>query len=142
MVSLACGLIHAGWRLAQAQRASRATGSQRIGAHLLKLVRTGILARMTTAFYLPAATAVRGALAALLAASAPMLAAQTGLAAPETRAPNAARARLARIDSLLERAVADSTITGAVGLVLRDGKVLYERAVGWADKESGRRMAT
>ena len=96
---------------------------------------------MTTPFYLPAEAAVRGALAAILALCAPVLQAQAGFAAPETRAPNVARARLARIDSLLERAVADSTITGAVGLVLRDGKVLYERAVGWADKASGRRLA-
>jgi CubicO group peptidase (beta-lactamase class C family) len=44
---------------------------------------------------------------------------------------------LASLPTLL----ADSNrIAGAVGLVLRDGKVVYERAVGWADKESGRRM--
>ena len=27
-----------------------------------------------------------------------------------------------------------------VALVLRDGKVIYERAEGWADKENNRRM--
>ena len=48
---------------------------------------------------------------------------------------------LARIDSLLQHAVDDNRIAGAVGLVLRDGRVVYERAVGWADKEARRRMA-
>ncbi len=112
-----------------------------MNAHLLKLVWVGILAGMTTAFYLGSPAAVRRALTAILLVAAPSLRAQVGAAAPEAHAPNATRARLARIDSLLERAVADSTITGAVGLVLRDGKVLYERAAGWADKASARRMA-
>ena len=50
--------------------------------------------------------------------------------------------RLARIDQLLQRAVDDNEIAGSVGLVLRDGRVVYERAVGWSDKEAGRRMTT
>ncbi len=69
--------------------------------------------------------------------------AQAGFAAPEARAATVAgvsRARLARLDSLLEGAVADNSITGAVGLVMRDGKLIYERAVGYADKASSRRM--
>lgn len=49
-------------------------------------------------------------------------------------------ARLARVDSFLQRYVDDNLIAGAVGLVLRDGKVAYERAVGWSDKEAGRKM--
>jgi CubicO group peptidase (beta-lactamase class C family) len=50
--------------------------------------------------------------------------------------------RLARIDQMLQRYVDDNRIAGAVGLVMRDGRIVYERAVGWADKESGRRMTT
>ena len=49
--------------------------------------------------------------------------------------------RLRRADAFLQQQVDSNRIAGAVGLVLRDGKVVYERAVGWADKESGRRMA-
>src|ERR671932_510390 len=49
-------------------------------------------------------------------------------------------ARLARIDSALQRAVDRGEIAGAVALVTRDGQTVYERAVGWADKEAGRRM--
>jgi CubicO group peptidase (beta-lactamase class C family) len=48
--------------------------------------------------------------------------------------------RLARIDSFLQRSVDSGRIAGAVGLVLRDGRVVYRRAVGWADREAGRRM--
>ena len=48
--------------------------------------------------------------------------------------------RLARIDSMLDAAVAQDEIAGAVALVLRDDQVVYERAVGWSDRESQRRM--
>lgn len=48
--------------------------------------------------------------------------------------------RLARIDSFYQRAVDRGQITGAVVLVLRDGKTAYERAFGWADRDANRRM--
>jgi CubicO group peptidase (beta-lactamase class C family) len=48
--------------------------------------------------------------------------------------------RLARIDSFLQQYVDSNRIGGAVALVLRDGKAVYERVVGWTDKEAGRRM--
>ncbi len=48
--------------------------------------------------------------------------------------------RLARIDRVLQQSVDEHTIAGAVALVLRDGRPVYERAVGWSDKEAGRRM--
>jgi CubicO group peptidase (beta-lactamase class C family) len=48
--------------------------------------------------------------------------------------------RLARTDQLLEAYVNDGRIAGIVALVLRDGKPVYEKAVGWADKEAGRKM--
>ena len=50
--------------------------------------------------------------------------------------------RLARIDQFLQGYVDKNQIAGAVALVMRDGRVVYERAVGWADKEAGRRMTT
>lgn len=49
--------------------------------------------------------------------------------------------RLARIDKYLQQSVDSNRIGGAVGLVLRDGKVVYEKAVGWSDREAGKRMA-
>jgi CubicO group peptidase (beta-lactamase class C family) len=48
--------------------------------------------------------------------------------------------RLARIDRFMQQFVDSNRIGGAVGLVLRDGKVVYEHAVGFTDKESQRRM--
>lgn len=48
--------------------------------------------------------------------------------------------RLARVDAFLERYAQENRIPGAVALVLKDGKPVYERAIGWADKEAGRRM--
>jgi CubicO group peptidase (beta-lactamase class C family) len=50
--------------------------------------------------------------------------------------------RIARLDALLQRYVDENRIAGAVALVLRDGKPVYERAVGWSDKEASRKMTT
>ena len=63
-------------------------------------------------------------------------------ARPRAAAPSPAFAagRLARVDRLLQQYVDNDQIAGAVALVLRDGKVAYERAVGWSDKEAKRRM--
>ena len=49
--------------------------------------------------------------------------------------------RLARIDRVLQQYVDDGELAGAVALVLRNGQPVYERAVGWSDREAGRRMA-
>jgi CubicO group peptidase (beta-lactamase class C family) len=54
------------------------------------------------------------------------------------QAPN----RLGRIDHLFQEFVDDNRIGGAVVLVLRDGKPVYDKAFGWADKEAGRKMTT
>lgn len=48
--------------------------------------------------------------------------------------------RLYRIDAVLERYVQENRIPGAVALVLRHGSPVYQKAIGWADKEAGRRM--
>ena len=50
--------------------------------------------------------------------------------------------RLKRLDRFLQKYVDDNQIGGAVALVLRDGIPVYERAVGWSDKEAGRKMRT
>ena len=48
--------------------------------------------------------------------------------------------RVARIDSALLRAVRDSQVVGASLLVLRDGMPMYERQLGWADREAAVKM--
>jgi CubicO group peptidase (beta-lactamase class C family) len=48
--------------------------------------------------------------------------------------------RLARIDQALQSYVDKNEIAGAVALVLHNGQPVYQRAVGWADKEARRPM--
>jgi len=48
--------------------------------------------------------------------------------------------RLARIDRALQQYVDSNEIAGAVALVLRDGRPVYQRAVGRANKESRKPM--
>ena len=61
--------------------------------------------------------------------------------APDATALNGFAAdRLTRIDRVFQQSVEDERLPGAVALVLRDGRPVYERAFGWSDKEAGRRM--
>ena len=57
----------------------------------------------------------------------------------QTPAPFSAN-RLARIDRVMQQYVDSGQIAGAVGLVLRNGRVVYQHAVGWSDLESRRPM--
>ena len=75
-----------------------------------------------------------------LTLSASTLEAQQRAAAPPATRQGFSVARLARIDSAFQGAVDRGEIAGAVALVLRDGRPVYERAFGWADRERGRRM--
>jgi CubicO group peptidase (beta-lactamase class C family) len=79
----------------------------------------------------------------LLLSLVPLLPIASSAQAPASAPPAAFSVeRLARIDRLFQQYVDDSRIAGAVALVLQDGKPAYERAVGWSDKEAGRRMTT
>lgn len=46
--------------------------------------------------------------------------------------------RLARIDAMLQKAVAEGQVPGAVALVARNGKIVYHKAFGMADNQTGR----
>ena len=48
--------------------------------------------------------------------------------------------RLTRVDAMLQSYVERGLIAGAVAFVLKDGRPVYQKAVGWADKEAGRPM--
>ena len=76
-------------------------------------------------------------LGAALVAGAATLAVAAPAAGPGTLSPE----RLQRIDRLFQQYVDEGRVAGAVGYVLQDGKPVYERAFGWADKEAGTRMA-
>jgi CubicO group peptidase (beta-lactamase class C family) len=69
-------------------------------------------------------TVVRAARVAVLASTPPAL----------------AHAQASRIDRFMQSYVDSNRIAGAAVLVLRDGKVVYEKAVGWADREAKRPM--
>ena len=56
------------------------------------------------------------------------------------RAAGVSAERLARIDGMLQSYVDRGLIPGAVALVLRDGRPVYQKAVGYADKEAARPM--
>jgi CubicO group peptidase (beta-lactamase class C family) len=70
----------------------------------------------------------------------PVFAVQRGPTHQGSATEGVAADRLARLDRVLQQYVDESRIPGAVTLVLRDGKPIYERAVGWSDKEAGRKM--
>jgi CubicO group peptidase (beta-lactamase class C family) len=76
------------------------------------------------------------AVAASLALAVPSLAAPPPV--PVAAAPDAALA--ARLDKVVDAAVAEQRLVGTVVLVARDGKVVYHRAAGLADREAGRPM--
>jgi len=50
------------------------------------------------------------------------------------------RALAERLDAIVDEAIADRRIVGAVILVARDGRVVYRRAAGLSDREAGRPM--
>ncbi len=93
----------------------------------------------------------------LLAATAAVAAQGGAPVAPSTATPPSAPARprgapgaahgarlspdrLKRIDEVMQRYVDENRIAGMVGLVLQNGRPVYEKAFGWADREANRRM--
>lgn len=57
----------------------------------------------------------------------------------ETAAPESvglSSERLDRIDTMLEEAIADAQIPGAVALISRNGKIVYHKAFGFSETES------
>jgi CubicO group peptidase (beta-lactamase class C family) len=48
--------------------------------------------------------------------------------------------RLARIDNMLTEAVSGSQIPGVAALIVRDGKIVYYKAFGMADNQTGRSL--
>ncbi len=50
--------------------------------------------------------------------------------------------RLKRIDAMLQKSVDQKEIPGAVAIICRNGKIVYQKAFGSADNTSGRAMKT
>ena len=81
-------------------------------------------------------------LAALLVVtlSATVAAGQQAKPKPAPATTGVAVERFKRLDTVLQEHVDQNRIAGIVVLVLRDGKPIYERALGWSDKEAKRPM--
>lgn len=53
------------------------------------------------------------------------------------QAPASAEESLAhRVDAVIDRWVSQEKIVGVVAMIARDGKIVYRRAAGWADREN------
>jgi CubicO group peptidase (beta-lactamase class C family) len=79
---------------------------------------------------------------AVMLALPPVYAAQRSASQPSNSVDGLDSDRLARIDRVLQQHVDEGRIAGAVALVQRDARPIYEKAFGWSDKEAGRRMTT
>ncbi|HXW06959.1 MAG TPA: serine hydrolase domain-containing protein [Vicinamibacterales bacterium] len=64
----------------------------------------------------------------------------TQRAMPAAAVAGVSQERLKRLDAVLQEHVDQNRIAGIVALVLRDGKPIYERALGWSDKDAKRPM--
>src|SRR5688572_10140894 len=81
----------------------------------------------------PTAIAIVALLSATLSAQSPAHKLDAGTFDP---------ARAPIIDRALQRYVDTDRVPGIAAIVMQDGKVVYDNAFGWADKEAGRRMTT
>ncbi|MCX5572196.1 serine hydrolase domain-containing protein [Kaistia nematophila] len=61
------------------------------------------------------------------------------MAAVDTATSAAQDKRAARLDAVIDAAIRDGVIVGAVVLVAEDGELVYRRTAGHADREAGRR---
>lgn len=50
--------------------------------------------------------------------------------------------RLSRIDDMIQNAIDENQVPGAVALVARDGEIVYKKAFGMADNQAGRKLQT
>jgi CubicO group peptidase (beta-lactamase class C family) len=62
------------------------------------------------------------------------------LAQPATSSPELTQEARSRIDATIDRAINEQRLVGAVVLVSHDGKLVYQRAAGLADRETKRPM--
>ena len=77
----------------------------------------------------------------LVTLSATLVAGQQAAPKPPLASTNGvSQERLKRLDTVLQEHIDQNRIAGIVILVLRDGKPIYERALGWRDKEAKRPM--
>src|SRR5215510_7852364 len=62
------------------------------------------------------------------------------LATPALAEDSATKGLAQRVDTAIDKAIADKRIVGAVVLIARDGELVYHRAAGLADRDARRPM--
>ena len=66
--------------------------------------------------------------------------AQTISSAGNNPVPGISKDRIAKIDAMLEAAMQDEQVPGLVAMVVKDGKIVYHTAKGFADAENGKKI--
>lgn len=66
--------------------------------------------------------------------------AQTIIEAGKSPIPGISLERVAKLDAMLEDAIKKEQVPGLVAMVVKDGKIIYHSAKGFADVESGKAM--
>jgi CubicO group peptidase (beta-lactamase class C family) len=66
--------------------------------------------------------------------------AQTISAAGNSPVPGISKERIARIDAMLEEAISAEEVPGLVAMVVKDGKIVYHAAKGFAEVAAGKNM--
>ena len=79
-------------------------------------------------------------LAAVLCVTAPTFADDSSNKSSAAQPTGLATERLQKIRPMLQKFVDDGSVAGVVAMVMRDGQVVYQEAVGWADKEARKPM--
>lgn len=77
---------------------------------------------------------------ALLLVSCQLSFSQTITDPGKTAVPGISQERVAKLDAMLEEAIQKEQVPGLVAMVVKDGKVVYHSAKGFADVESGKAM--
>lgn len=70
----------------------------------------------------------------------PLVAAALAAASAALSEPATDPALEVRLNSVIDRALSEKRVVGAVVLVAKDGKIVYHRAAGYADREAGVEM--
>jgi CubicO group peptidase (beta-lactamase class C family) len=65
---------------------------------------------------------------------------QTITDAGKSPTPGISQERIAKLDAMLEDAIKKEQVPGLVAMVVKDGKIVYHSAKGFADAESGKAM--
>jgi CubicO group peptidase (beta-lactamase class C family) len=77
---------------------------------------------------------------ALLAVASQLSFSQTLSDPGKNPVPGISQERVARLDAMLEEAMQKDQVPGMVAMVVKDGKIVYHSAKGFADVESGKAM--